>query len=291
MKTTSLHLLVYLALAAFSACTGLGEDRGQDPTWLSDYFQARDKAEEEQKQLFIWFTSDKPGKVDSAVETLMAKESIAKRLDDYVCLKLPISAKVTKDGKESRLLQHSSMAEMRGVPGIGILDFSDKQSANFATLVTAYPFRGAAGIDEVRLQVLLNLPSGTLTQRTMVYAVRTHRDAPRSTSGTYSPMLAQQATLHSSHQARIRVQGHHNWNARFYQINAKLPRGLLSQEVCAESWPGQSLIEAAEECVDSWRQSPGHWSAVRASQPLYGYDMKRGSNGVWYATGIFGNRG
>jgi hypothetical protein len=47
------------------------------------------------------------------------------------------------------------------------------------------------------------------------------------------------------------------------------------------------LVAAAIDCVHSWRQSSGHWSAVRSRHRFYGYDMKRGSNGIWYATGIF----
>jgi len=50
------------------------------------------------------------------------------------------------------------------------------------------------------------------------------------------------------------------------------------------------LLAAAIECVRCWRLSSGHWGAVRESHPVYGYDMKRGDNGIWYATGIFGRR-
>ena len=58
-------------------------------------------------------------------------------------------------------------------------------------------------------------------------------------------------------------------------------------EVVAESWPNQNLIDSCVDCVHSWRQSPGHWSAVQARQASYGYDIRRGGNGIWYATGIF----
>jgi hypothetical protein len=105
-----------------------------------------------------------------------------------------------------------------------------------------------------------------------------------------SPLLAKETESHAWHQASIALQGHHNWESRFHAINARLPAGLLAQEVCAESWSGQSLVEAADECVASWRHSPGHWEAVRSRHALFGYDMKRGVNGVWYATGIFARR-
>jgi hypothetical protein len=46
------------------------------------------------------------------------------------------------------------------------------------------------------------------------------------------------------------------------------------------------MIDSCVDCVDSWRQSPGHWGAVRARQSRFGYDIRRGRNGIWYGTGI-----
>src|SRR5207249_167062 len=114
---------------------------------------------------------------------------------------------------------------------------------------------------ESELDVMLDLPPGTLTQRTMIYAVRTHPEAPRSAIGLPHHELSRETDSHSTHQADITLQGHHYWNARFDRINAKLG-GLVSREVVAESWPGDSLLEAAIECVRCWRTSGGHWEAV-----------------------------
>jgi hypothetical protein len=137
---------------------------------------------------------------------------------------------------------------------------------------------------------MLDLPKGSLTQRTLIWAVRTHPESPASASTSLFPVLEQETEKHAFHQASITLQGHHNWESRFHSINARLPDGLVSQEVCAESWPGQNLVEAAEECVHSWRQSSGHWDAVSRKHAYYAYDMKKGRNGVWYATGIFAVR-
>ena len=100
-------------------------------------------------------------------------------------------------------------------------------------------------------------------------------------------MLAE-AESHSAYQAQIGVQGHHGWDYRFQRINSRLPGGCLSYEVCAESWPGQGLLHSAIECVRCWRLSSGHWRSVASPCQAYGYDIKRGRNGIWYATGIFG---
>jgi len=120
--------------------------------------------------------------------------------------------------------------------------------------------------------------------------VRTHPERPASADGQFSSLLAHETQSHARHQASINLQGHHNWESRFHAINARLPSGLTAREVCAESWPGQGLVEAAEECVYSWRRSSGHWEAVRSRHDLFAYDMKRGSNGIWYAAGIFAGR-
>jgi hypothetical protein len=129
-----------------------------------------------------------------------------------------------------------------------------------------------------------------LTQRTLILAVRIHPEGPSSTDGVFLTTLAKESESHARHQAQINLQGHHNWESRFHRISARLPGGHSAQEVCAESWPRMGLIAAALDCVHSWRQSSGHWSAVLSRHSYFGYDMKRGSNGVWYATGIFSTR-
>jgi hypothetical protein len=156
-------------------------------------------------------------------------------------------------------------------------------------VVSIYPFRAGRSLTQQHFASMLDLPQGSLTQRTLIFAVRVHPEGPAGANGQFSSLLAAETESHSRHQANLGVQGHHNWDYRFQRINSQLT-GLTAQEVCAESWPGQDLVDAAFECVDSWRQSPGHWSAVRSRNSLFGFDMKRGRNGIWYGTGIFARR-
>jgi len=157
-------------------------------------------------------------------------------------------------------------------------------------VTSIYPLSLPGALTKHNLQSLLTLPEGSLTQRTLILAVRIHPDGPASADGVFLTTLAKETESHSSYQARINLQGHHNWESRFHRISARLPGGDSAKEVCAESWPGMGLIAAAMDCVHSWRQSSGHWSAVGGRHAYYGYDMKRGSNGIWYATGIFSTR-
>ncbi len=258
--------------------------------WRDDYFAAYETARSEGKSLLVWFHPEPLQKADQDFAGRLGHERFATALQSLVCVKVPQSTKVQVKNEPTWLLGHPAFGELLKSPGLAIVDLRDKENAHYGKVVSVYPFRSGKPPDADRLQVLLELPPGTLTQRTLIFAVRTHHDRPKSTTGVFDPLLASETQKHSVHQASITLQGHHNWDRRFQLISAKLPDRLLAQEVCAESWPGQNLVEAAEECVDSWRQSSGHWSAVSSAHPRYGYDMKRGRNGVWYATGIFGKR-
>jgi hypothetical protein len=206
--------------------------------------------------------------------------------DRYVWAKVPTTATITIDGKETKVLSHAAFHEMLGRQGIAIVDYQHEGREHFGRVVSAFPFRRGTYYTTKALSIILDLPAGTLTQRTMVYAVRRHPEAPASATGPMSRTLAGEAQSHSRHQATIGVQGHHNWDSRFHRINSRLP-GMTAEEVVAESWPNKDLVTACIDCVDSWRQSSGHWSKVQGRHRMFGYDIKRGGNGIWYATGLF----
>ncbi len=263
-------------------------DDGSRFRWHTDYHDALDHAEQRGVQALLWFYDPANPEEHARLNTEVFHQSQIAELiaNHFVAIKLSRDAKVTSGGEEITLLNHRAFTEMQGSPGLAIIDMAEPDGALYRQVVSVYPFTHGP-ISAEKLAALLTLPRGTLTQRTLIFAVRTHTGSPASTAGEFSPILARETENHARHQAQISLQGHHNWNTRFHSINAQLPTGLLAHEVCAESWPGQNLLDAAIECVHSWRQSPGHWSAVSSRQALFAYDMQRGANGVWYAAGIF----
>ena len=282
-----------MTLALFSAVPLRGDEPEQPAmpiTWRSEYRDSMDLARTDGKMMLLWFY-DKEKEADSRKweQEVLESKKIRPLLDEMVLVRVPTDLEVSISGTKQKLLHHVAFAEMLRHPGLAMIDMRRKDSPFYGLVVTVFPFNRGP-IDAEKLEVLLTLPAGSLTQRTMIYAVRTHRERPESASSDTSHLLLEETRKHSFHQASINLQGHHNWENRFHQINAQLPAGLVATEVCAESWPGQTLVEAAEECVHSWRQSPGHWSSVRERHPLFGFDIKRGRNGVWYATGIFAKR-
>jgi hypothetical protein len=257
--------------------------------WHEDYVEAIRTAERERRMLFVYFRDDESDAEQKQFEReAQSSVRVRRKLGRFVLARLSRRTAIQVGDEPVELLQHASFSTMYGREGIAIIDTTDATSRHFRQVVSAFPFSPRKRYDARRLSVILGLPRGTLTQRTLIYAVRTHPEAPQSTDGYWNDMLADEAQSHSQHQADIDVQGHHNWGSRFQRISARLPGGMVAVEVCAESWPGEELVDAAEECVHSWRQSSGHWGAVRERQPQFGYDMKLGSRAVWYATGIFG---
>lgn len=261
------------------------------PVWHSDYGEAVRAAQQGQKMLLILFSDPKASSRAARFrDEILAHSGLGKALSKYVLLELATDATIQTATGECTLLRTQPLAEMLGLDGVAIADYSDPASETYESVVSVFPFLHGEIYDLRKTQVILDLPPGTLTQRTLIYAVRTHPEGPQSTRGQFHPNLGREARWHSGLMARLRRSGHHQWETRFHRINRQIPGGLTATEVAAESWPGQRLLAAAIECVRCWRLSSGHWRAVRASHPCYGYDMRRGSNGVWYATGIFGAR-
>jgi hypothetical protein len=256
--------------------------------WHADYGNAMRAAKDSQRMMLVYFRADhiEDGQ-DSLAATMGTDAKLRTLLESYVLVRLPFSTRVQMDGEELPLIEHVAFTELGQEPGLAVIDFTDPESPYYGCVVSVYPFSIPNAFATQHLASLLDLPSGSLTQRSLILAVRMHPEQPASTNGEFLKSLADESKDHSEHQARIHLQGHHRWETRFHRINRLLPGGLLSQEVCAESWPGQRLMQAAIECVASWRHSPGHWQAVRTAHPFFGYDMKRGRNGIWYATGIF----
>ena len=265
---------------------------GGQLSWHDDYAGAMNLAERQGKMLFILFTSvdEMADDRDNAHRRAVATPEIQEKLENFVRLALPVDAKIKMGGKDVTLLELPEFREMLGRQGMAIIDFANSNSHYHGSIVSMFPLYRGQAFTARQIGVMLDLPPGTLTQRTLIYAVRTHPENPGSSNGKIREDLSEEAESHSDYQARILLQGHHRWETRFQRIRSRLPGGLTATEVCAESWPGEGLLAAAIECVRCWRLSSGHWRAVRANHPCYGYDMKRGRNGIWYATGIFGTR-
>lgn len=284
-------LIAALMIAFFATDGAHHAAAAAGPRWHRDYYEAVTAAKKQKKMLLIFAraTGNSASRDAFRSKTLRAP-TVAKSLRRFVLAELPLDVRIKSENRQIALFEDDSFEPLEGRQGLVIIDYAHRDLPQFGCVVSAIPFPLKGALDERTTSIILNLPPGTITQRTLIYAVRIHDEKPASTSGELHVALRTAVEKHSQHQADIESQGHHNWGTRFHRISARLPMGMSTTEICAESWPNQGLVAAAIDCVHSWRQSSGHWGAVSSRHTLYAYDMKQGSNGVWYATGIFANR-
>lgn len=256
--------------------------------WRTDYNKAYQAAKRSKRMLLINLTSSSTNNVQGSVDKYIATNAnVQKKLQNVERLRLPIEAEITVAGKPQRLVSFAAFSQLQGGAGFVLLDLQHEGTAHYGHAVNVLPYSSGKFYhwQNNHLSVILDLPPGTLTQRTMIWAVRTHPEAPQSTYGTHHPTLASGAASHSNYQASIGQQGHQNFGSRFNQLSGAT--GGPVSEVVAESWPNQNMIDSCIDCVRSWRGSSGHWRGVAGRHRAFGYDIRRGRNGIWYGTGIF----
>lgn len=260
------------------------------PPWHNDYASATDAAMKEKKDLLIYFRDQ--GELDDVLNDA----EIRKKLQDFVCLRVPVAYKF----EDKRLLDYPVLSDMQGSAGLVVVSYHNKKLPTYACPVSMHPLVGSRyrwvpdyGVEQVK--IILDLPAhASLSQRSMIYAVRVHPEVPQSVFCTCHPAFLEHAQSHSQRQAGMLRQHHANLGAVMSGLNGRVEMGFGgASEVVAESWGrfvgGENVLEAAFSCIDAWRHSPGHWRAVAGRHTYFGYDIAQGANGKWYATGIFGN--
>ena len=273
------HAAPPAALVATPAPPSFGRDLdGGAVQRIDDYATAKEAARQSQSMLLVSVEPTAASPADAAGQYL-ERPDVQQRF--ATCGTPWVFCRVSMQDTGAGLVGDPSLVEMRRGPGVFVVDHAHAEFAGRIVSILPRTPGKYYRFSPSHLDALASLPAGTLTQRSLILAVRVHPEHPQSTEGMCDPRLCQEAAAHSVHQASIRKQGHHNWQTRSQRI------GGGASEVCAESWENQDLLDSCIDCVASWRQSSGHWNAVRSPQGAYGYDIRRGSNGIWYATGIF----
>jgi len=256
--------------------------------WFTDYFAAYREAAKMQRMLLISFTPRANSKTQPSVEkTIASQADLRAKLNEVVLCRVSVEVEIDSAGKSKKLVDFESFCELCHGPGLVLIDLTNPDVSHYGCPVTVLPIQSGKYYrwNTQGLAVALDLPTGTLTQRTLIWAVRMHSEQPKSTGGEFNPHLATGATQHASYQAQKQQQGHQNFETRFHRLSAAA--GSSVTEVCAESWPNQTLIDSCIDCVASWRHSSGHWRAVSRPHRAFGYDIRKGRNGIWYGTGLF----
>jgi hypothetical protein len=259
--------------------------------WHTDYNAARREAKRNKQMLLINFASSDDETAQREFQNFIETNiRVQSQLRLFVLARLPVDYAVDHGNTPSRLMDEPMFKYLLGQQGISVIDLKHQGKPYFGEVVSSFPFASTKYYSwkNEYLAEILDLPPGTITQRTMVWAVRTHPERPASTTGHHDLQLARAAAQHSQYQANLGVQGHHRWQSRS-QLIRETVGATSTKEVVAESWPDQNMLDSCIDCVDSWRHSSGHWKVVRSHHRRFGYDIRQGRNRIWYGTGIFSN--
>jgi hypothetical protein len=259
-----------------------------EPRWHADYVKATDQAIKEKKDLVIYFRDQ--GELDDG----LADAEVKKRLEKFACLRVPTDYKF--DGK--KLLDYPVLEDMQGKPGLVVVSYHDRKLPTYGSVISAHPYVGSRyrwvpAYGAGQIAITLDLPAiASLSQRSMIYAVRVHPEVPQSVFSVCHPAFLEHAQNHSRQQANTGRQHHANLGAAMGWLQGRSGVGFSgASEVVAESWGrfvgGENVLEASFSCINAWRGSPGHWGSVSRRHSYFGYDIAQSGNGTWYATGIF----
>jgi len=271
-------------------------------SWETNYEDAVRRAKLSSKFLLLYLCADDNTEIHADVAALpvvsgcrkfdtivLDDSSVRYGLHQYVLLKLPMDTKIVgEDGTPTTIYTLPGFEHLVGHPGLIVLDFAHWDKPYYEEVVGILPFLRGESPTTGQTKTFLELPPGTLTQRTLTYAVRIHPDRPLSANGEPAPIVMQMAAEHALYQAERGVITHQNFGVRSSRCQEVLGSGTPA-EICAQSQPGLGLFEGATACMRAWRNSSAHWSIAKRSQRYYGYDMARGKNGAWYAVGFFIN--
>ncbi|MCY2964418.1 MAG: hypothetical protein NT069_12415 [Planctomycetota bacterium] len=152
--------------------------------WHTDYKFAYREAREQRKMLLVFFRDDKNAAYyDNFERVVLASPHLAPALGRVARVVVPAAStdygRPLTNGQRERLLDHPSFSFMYRTPGLAMIDLASVGSGVYGRIVSAHPFMAhrAEGVGTV--QTMLSLPPGTITQRALVYAMRTHPSAPQ----------------------------------------------------------------------------------------------------------------
>ena len=274
---TDHRMFTTAAASAIAACCLIaagGAARADEPlVWHEDYFTAYKQAEREGKQLFIFFRDEQQAHTADSYElTVLTDKILQEPLRKFVLAVIPIDYTLPETGE--KLLDFEAFQYQQHRQGIAVVDLVDSSSPLHGKVVSSHPFSHGRHLTAHSTKIVLELPRGTITQRSLIYAARINPYKPAGAQGKATFELLKFSASHSDAMA--------NWNSMYHS-------SFGGPEIVANIGPGATIVDTAKSIINMWQGSPPHWGILTRAHRRFGLDMKRSASGHWYATGVFGN--
>lgn len=268
--------------------------RSEELAWHRDYLTAYREAAEQKRYLLMLFRESSL-KGSSLSSSAIFAPSMRPMLEQFSRVELPLDAtlprKTDSDEVEQQsdvpelLLEHRSFRHLGVRPGLAIVDLTDPESADYARVVSVIPLTKDGAITDLDLMLALDLPTGSISQRTLLFMIRsTIPDTSLSMRG-FSSDLIELAHRNCRYMAHAGQLGSFDQDFRQKKITETFgPQAELKQLLYATEAEA-TIHDAALQAVESWIQSPESFDVLNGSAQAMGMDMFQDpESGRWYVT-------
>lgn len=255
--------------------------------WTTDYVDAYQRAIAGRRLLIMLFRPPSDTGTTGGNSDNLPGPADLPVLSETVCVLVPTDMRIPGQPPEStaRLLDHRSFRHLQGEPGIAVVDLTSTDSPHFGRVVSAFP--GATDRRSIlaALQPALTLPPGTISQRSLLMAIRAAEpESPLARQGSLE-FLNGLANRNCRYMAHLEQSGLFEAEQRREAVYQQFgDDAVLLEHVFATDSP-TTLQSAAAAAAAFWK-ADGKLTLAEGRQVLgYGLDLFESTgSGRWYAT-------
>lgn len=264
-------------------------------TWHQDYPTGYIEAAGRQNYLLMLFSDVADGSPLAASSNSLFAPSLQPILEQFSRVSLSVNAPMpsvmqarsgtSNNGVQSLLLGHRSFRHLGVRAGIVLVDLTDPESAHHAQVVSAIPLPVSGQFTHDDLMLTLNLPKGSISQRTLLSAIRGNVPAAKLSLRNFSGTLVSLARRNSRYMAEYGQSGPFEQGRRRDTVVQEFGFQADLQELFFVTAAEETIQEAARQAVESWQATPAALEVLTTPAVAMGMDMVRSpQNGRWYVT-------
>ncbi len=263
--------------------------------WHSDYIAAYVEASQKKRYLLMLFRDAIAGGEPLASIDDVFAPSMRPILEQFSRVELPLNAVMPiladknndsqKKGLPNLLLKHRSFRHLGTQPGIAVVDLTNRSSPNYARVVTVLPLPESGQFQNGSLTLALNLPKGTISQRTLLFAIRSTVPDSSLSMREFNSTLVELAHRNSRYMSSAGQTGSFDQETRQQRIEQEFgPQAELKQLVFATDSEA-TIHEAALQAVTKWIETSESFDVLDAPATEMGMDMFQNfESGRWFVT-------
>ncbi len=256
--------------------------------WHQDYLAGYQQAMQAKRPLLMQFRDISEPDVSESRIAGFGDPELQPLLENFVRVSMPVGATVpgqTPGQAPSRLLDHRSFRHLNGKAGVVIIDLTEPNAPNFARVVSALPLPPDGRFSPEILGKLLQLPAGSIGQRSLLLAIRTATSAPDFTVGEQQPLLDQLANRNARLMAQAEIVGSYDQGARVAAITDAFGTGAKIGELLYATDGSTTVQEAAISAVRKWLSTPADKALMSQPATAFGIELFQSQTSQrWFAT-------